>query len=144
MSVCPVCNSPLPEGSENCTACGYHLQGSTEAFKAVSLDPEEAEVKEAPSSVPTITVLTGRQKGIAYSLEGEKAVIGRSPRCEIFLNDMTVSRKHALLERVCDGWSIQDTGSFNGVWVNNVNIDHAMLADKDVIQIGTFLLRYGE
>ncbi len=144
MSLCPVCNTPIPEGSDNCTACGYHLQGSTEAFKAVSLDPTEAEVKEPTSAVPTITILTGRQRGISFPLEGESAVIGRSPRCEVFLNDMTVSRKHALLEHVPGGWTIRDTGSFNGVWVNNVSVDHAVLSDRDVIQIGTFVLRYGE
>ena len=144
MPLCPVCNTPLAEGSEHCDACGYRLQGSTEAFRAVSLDPKDSEVKRAPSSDPTITILTGRQKGIAFPLEGESAVIGRSPHCEIFLNDMTVSRKHALLERVPEGWTIRDTGSFNGVWVNNVNVDHVMLANKDVIQIGSFVLRYVE
>lgn len=144
MRTCPVCNTPLPEGSEHCPACGYHLQGSTEEFKAVSLDPKDTVIEEVPTSPSTITVLNGRQKGIAFPLEGDSAVIGRSPRCEIFLNDMTVSRKHAVLERVAGGWSIRDTGSFNGVWVNNVNVDHAMLSDKDLIQIGSFILRYGE
>ena len=57
---------------------------------------------------------------------------------------MTVSRKHAELERVGDGWSIRDTGSFNGVWVNNTNVDHVMLNDRDVIQIGCFVLRYAK
>ena len=57
---------------------------------------------------------------------------------------MTVSREHALLERVGDGWSIRDTESFNGVWVNNTNVDHVMLSDRDIIQIGCFVLRYAE
>ena len=88
--------------------------------------------------------MQGKQKGIVYSLEGNKAVIGRSPKCEIFLNDMTVSRKHAVLERVADGWTIKDTDSFNGVWVNNSNVDHVMLSDRDIVQIGCFVLRYAE
>ena len=57
---------------------------------------------------------------------------------------MTVSREHALLERVGDGWSIRDTESFNGVWVNNTNVDRVMLSDRDIIQIGCFVLRYAE
>lgn len=144
MKTCPVCNSPMDDLAEACSSCGYHLQGATQKFGAVSLDSNEPEAMQASSTIPTLTVLQGKQKGIVYSLEGNSAVVGRSPKCEIFLNDMTVSRKHAVLERVADGWSIRDTDSFNGVWVNNTNVDHAMLSDKDIVQIGCFILRYSE
>ena len=144
MKACPVCNSPMEDNAQSCLACGYHLQGSTQKFQAVSLQPQEPENAQVTSNIPTLTVLEGRQKGIVYSLEGNSAVVGRSPKCEIFLNDMTVSRKHAVLERVAGGWSIRDTDSFNGVWVNNTNVDHVMLADKDIVQIGCFVLRYAE
>ncbi|MEF2559762.1 MAG: FHA domain-containing protein [Eggerthellaceae bacterium] len=144
MNRCPVCNNPLMPEDEACTACGYRLQESTEEFTVVSLEPENSDIPTAPSLTPKLTVLYGKQEGLVYQLEGDSARVGRSPQCEVFLNDMTVSREHALLERVKDGWSIQDTGSFNGVWVNNTNIDHVMLADRDVIQIGSFVLRYTE
>ena len=144
MKTCPVCNSPMPDSAQSCSSCDYHLQGSTQKFEAVSLETSEPETIQVTSTIPTLTVLQGKQKGIVYSLDGDKAVIGRSPKCEIFLNDMTVSRKHAVLERVADGWSIQDTDSFNGVWVNNTNIDHVMLSDRDIVQIGCFVLRYAE
>ena len=144
MKTCPVCNSPMDDSAESCSSCGYRLQGSTQKFQAVSLDSSEPETTQVASTIPTLTVLQGKQKGIVYSLEGDSAVIGRSPKCEIFLNDMTVSRKHAVLERVADGWSIRDTDSFNGVWVNNTNVDHAMLSDRDIVQIGCFVLRYAE
>lgn len=110
----------------------------------MSLETSEPETIQVTSTIPTLTVLQGKQKGIVYSLDGDKAVIGRSPKCEIFLNDMTVSRKHAVLERVAGGWSIQDADSFNGVWVNNTNVDHVMLSDRDIVQIGCFVLRYAE
>lgn len=144
MKTCPVCNSPMDDSAQSCSSCGYHLRGSTQKFEAVSLETSEPETIQVTSTIPTLTVLQGKQKGIVYSLDGNKAVIGRSPKCEIFLNDMTVSRKHAVLERVADGWSIQDTDSFNGVWVNNTNVDHVMLSDRDIIQIGCFVLRYAE
>lgn len=144
MKTCPVCNSPMDDAAQSCSACGYHLQGSTQKFEAVSLEPQEPESGQVASTIPTLTVLQGRQQGIVYSLEGNSAVIGRSPKCEIFLNDMTVSRKHAVLERVAQGWSIRDTDSFNGVWVNNTNVDHVMLNDRDIVQIGCFILRYAE
>lgn len=144
MKTCPVCNSPMLDSAQSCSSCGYHLQGSTQEFEAVSLETSEPETIQVTSTIPTLTVLQGKQKGIVYSLDGDKAVIGRSPKCEIFLNDMTVSRKHAVLERVAGGWSIQDADSFNGVWVNNTNVDHVMLSDRDIVQIGCFVLRYAE
>ena len=144
MIICPVCNSPMDDSAQSCSSCGYHLQGSTQKFEAVSLEASEPETIQITSTIPTLTVLQGRQKGIVYSLEGNKAVIGRSPKCEIFLNDMTVSRKHAVLERVAGGWTIKDTDSFNGVWVNNANVDHVTLSDRDIVQIGCFVLRYAE
>ena len=100
MKTCPVCNSPMLDSAQSCSSCGYHLQGSTQKFEAVSLETSEPETIQVTSTIPTLTVLQGKQKGIVYSLDGDKAVIGRSPKCEIFLNDMTVSRKHAVLERV--------------------------------------------
>lgn len=142
METCPVCNTPIEGDAEQCPACGYRSQEATEAFKAVSLEPKEPEVAPAPSNDAVLTVLYGKQEGIVYVLDGEVAHIGRSPKCEVFLNDMTVSREHAVLERVGDGWSIRDADSFNGVWINNASIDHAMLNDRDVIQIGCFVLRY--
>lgn len=144
MDGCPVCNSPLNPQEETCAACGYRLQEATEEFKLVSLEPEKTDILNVSAPNSTLTVLYGKQEGIVYQLGGDSASIGRSPKCEVFLNDMTVSRQHAILERVGDGWSIRDTESFNGVWVNNVNVDHVVLADRDIIQIGCFVLRYAE
>lgn len=145
MNTCPICKSPMDPDDAVCKACGYRLQDVTEAFKAVSLDSaDETGVVHSPSSTSTLTVLYGKQEGIAYRLEGDRALIGRSPKCEVFLNDMTVSREHAVLERVEGGWTIRDADSFNGVWVNNVNVDHVLLNDRDVVQIGRFVLRYAQ
>lgn len=144
MDKCPVCNSPLNPQDESCAACRYRLQDATEEFKVVSLEPENADIPNTSASTPTLTVLYGKQEGLVYQLTGDSASIGRSPQCDVFLNDMTVSREHALLERVGNDWSIRDTESFNGVWVNNTNVDHVMLHDRDIIQIGCFVLRYAE
>ena len=109
MDKCPVCNSPLNPQDESCAACGYRLQDTTEEFKVVSLEPDTTDVPSTTSTTPTLSVLYGNQVGLVYQLTGDRASIGRSPKCEVFLNDMTVSREHALLERVGDGWSIRDT-----------------------------------
>lgn len=144
MKSCPVCKSEMDDDRVSCPACGYHLQGATEKFHVVEVEPDSAESNASSSSVSSLTVLYGKQKGLVYQLDADQASIGRSPKCDIFLNDMTVSREHALLERVEGGWSLRDMGSFNGVWVNNVNVDHVMLTDHDIIQIGCFILRYAE
>ena len=70
--------------------------------------------------------------------------IGRSPRCDIFLNDMTVSREHASIERCVDGYQITDAHSYNGVWIDNTSIESVVLNDGDIIQIGVFCLLYRE
>ncbi len=163
MITCPICQTTLDQNAKVCSACGYRFQGgTTQQFKTVPLD--HADVVEAiecdehaihddllyevsdsqQGKKSTLTVQYGRQEGVVYELQGDREVVGRSPKCEIFLNDMTVSRSHATLERVADGWSIQDDGSFNGVWVNNANIDHVMLHDGDIIQIGCFVLKYAQ
>lgn len=164
MITCPICQTTLDQNANVCPACGYRFQGgTTQQFKTVPLDHTDVaeavandEMNESCSldsstslsdqqeSKYTLTVQYGRQEGVVYELQGDREVIGRSPKCEIFLNDMTVSRSHATLEKIADGWSIQDDGSFNGVWVNNTNIDHVMLHDGDIIQIGCFVLKYAQ
>lgn len=152
MAQCPICNTETAAEAPACPACGYRFMGdSTQQFQVIPLEteskaipspnPDESGQEEAAS---TLTVQYGRQKDMVYRLSGDHAAIGRSPRCEIFLNDMTVSRSHAMLERLGSGWSIQDNGSFNGVWINNAPVDHAMLKNGDVIQIGCFILKYAE
>ena len=69
---------------------------------------------------------------------------GRSPQCDLFLNDMTVSREHASVEPADGGYVIRDANSFNGVWVNNESVETRRLVSGDVIQIGAFCLVYKE
>jgi pSer/pThr/pTyr-binding forkhead associated (FHA) protein len=64
--------------------------------------------------------------------------VGRDPSSDIFLNDMTVSRAHAVLDTSPDGVSVRDAGSLNGTYVNGACVDQAQLREGDVLQIGTF------
>ena len=70
--------------------------------------------------------------------------VGRDPQCDIFLNDMTVSREHAEIEVTGEGCVIRDKNSFNGVWVNDRAVEACALKPGDVIQIGAFCLIYRE
>ena len=78
-------------------------------------------------------------------MEGRADLIGRSPECDVFLDDVTVSRRHAELLREGDAFTIRDLGSLNGTYVNRQRIESTSLEDDDEVQIGkyrlTFLLR---
>lgn len=144
-STCPVCGAQVPAGSSACESCGFRLLGSTQAFKPISIQPDAASPAMASQKLlgdATLKIAKGPQVGSSFGLNADHLTIGRSPQCDIFLNDMTVSRMHASLERTQQGYRISDAESFNGLWVNNVNVKDADLQDGDVIQIGTFCLVY--
>lgn len=142
---CPVCNSPLEGGSAACPVCGYRTPNTTQSFEPIVLPQSESVTyPEKDSSHAYLRVIRGPQIEAVFALEGDSLQIGRDPQCDIFLNDMTVSRLHASIEQVGDGHVIRDENSFNGVWVNNENIEETLLREGDIIQIGTFCVQYHE
>ena len=142
MTTCPICKNQIEDDAAKCPTCGYRFHDATQEFKPVDLSSRPEPEDQHALSVATLTVCYGKQEGIVYKLEDDRATVGRSPKCDVFLNDMTVSRDHAVLERVEQTWTIKDADSFNGVWVNNKNVDHVVLHDGDLIQIGCFVLRF--
>lgn len=142
--ICPVCQSPVAPGSASCPQCGFKLLGATEKFEPVTFD-ENARIQPADRlQHATLHVVRGPQAGVSYRLSGDELTIGRSPQCSIFLNDMTVSRMHAVLTREDSCYVIRDENSYNGVWVNNQSVEAKALKAGDFIQIGTFCLMYEE
>lgn len=140
--VCPVCNATLADGAQACPMCGFKLLGRTQAFAPVSMQPNANTASAALLEEATLNVVKGPQIGNVYRLAAPELTIGRSPQCDIFLNDMTVSRMHATLKREGAGYRIIDHDSFNGLWVNNLNVRDALLQNGDTVQIGTFCLVY--
>ena len=86
----------------------------------------------------------GGRAGESFTLEDDKISIGRTPDAGVFLDDVTVSRNHALLVRRRDGLYIDDLGSLNGTYVNRHRIESHQLDDGDEIQIGKYKLSYLE
>ena len=86
----------------------------------------------------------GGRAGESFTLEDEKVSIGRTPEAGVFLDDVTVSRNHALVVRRRDGLYIDDLGSLNGTYVNRERIESQQLDDGDEIQIGKYKLSYLE
>jgi pSer/pThr/pTyr-binding forkhead associated (FHA) protein len=86
----------------------------------------------------------GGRAGESFAVEGDRMTIGRSPDAAVFLDDVTVSRNHALLVRRRDGLYIDDLGSLNGTYVNRRRIESYKLASGDDLQIGKYKLTYLE
>jgi len=87
---------------------------------------------------PALVVRKGPQPGERFFLDRARLTVGRDPESDIFLNDMTVSRIHSVLECSASGVHVTDSGSLNGTYLNGELVDSAQLADGDVLQIGTF------
>ncbi len=151
---CPECGFINAEGANFCQKCGAHLSGdeSTSVGQTTAnYEPgDTGELKpvdpaEVASSGATLVIRTGGgRSGDNFALEGEKFAIGRSQDADVFLDDVTVSRNHALLVKRRDGLYIDDLGSLNGTYVNRRRIESHMLANGDELQIGKYKLTYLE
>ena len=147
---CPECGFQNPEAANYCARCGAHLVKPDESETTMSFTPEEAEdeglgLPEGVDGPALIVRAGGGRAGETFPLDREQVTIGRSPDCEIFLDDVTVSRKHAVVSRSGETFAIADEGSLNGTFVNKRRVESSELEDGDEIQIGkyrlTFLLR---
>ena len=97
-------------------------------------------MKSTKIANPVISIIKGPQTGNTFEITAPETSVGRDPANAIFLNDMTVSREHALIASTDKGYVITDRNSYNGLWVNNEAVDTKLLANGDAIQIGTFCL----
>src|ERR687894_851906 len=120
-------------GFDNTTAAWQR----DETGEIQAVDPEQVE-----DSATLGSRSGGGRSGETFPVEGERMRIGRSPDAEIFLDDVTVSRNHALLVRRRDGLYIDDLGSLNGTYVNRRRIESPKLSNGDELQIGKYKLTY--
>lgn len=95
-----------------------------------------------PDGVGLLVVRHGPNAGSSYRLDAPVVTAGRHPDSDIFLDDITVSRRHAQLERTAKGFSVRDVGSLNGTYVGRVRVEHVALAHGDEIQIGRYRLSF--
>jgi FHA domain len=148
---CPECGFVNAEGANYCQKCGSYLGDKTEGDTTVTyqldetgeLKPVDLEPVVAEGAALVIRSGGGRS-GESFAIGGERMTIGRSPEAEVFLDDVTVSRNHALLVRRRDGLYIDDLGSLNGTYVNRRRIESHKLVDGDELQIGKYKLTYLE
>ena len=146
---CQECGFQNSESANYCARCGALLvkdEGGTETTQTFTADDSDDTPAEALENLgvqgPALVVRSGGGRaGEMFPLEGETTV-GRSPDCGIFLDDVTVSRKHAILRERDNGFFIEDQGSLNGTFVNRKRVESAQLEDGDELQVGKYRLTY--
>lgn len=113
-----------------------------EIYSLLSLEEREV-VSQLPAQSAMLIVIAGPNRGARFLINSDETSIGRDPKSEIFLDDVTVSRKHAMIVRGAQGeFKVVDLGSLNGSYVNAHQIQDAQLTVGDEIQIGKFRLTY--
>lgn len=119
-----------------------NAMGSTEIFRLPSADSTVPDMMGARNSTnPALAIVKGPHTGSVFELNDKDITLGRDPSNSVFLNDMTVSRRHAHIDLsgMDAGFAtIEDLGSLNGTWVDGAIVNKAMLKDGSTIQIGTF------
>ena len=146
---CPQCGHRNPLGSRFCSSCGAGLDGgeaNTTMSVTIPIDSAveemEIELEELPAGVGMLVVTRGPNSGSKYALDEPLVTAGRHPDSTIFLDDITVSRRHAEVRRVEGGYEVADVGSLNGTYLNRERVEKAPLSDGDELQIGTFKLLF--
>ena len=147
---CPECGFQNPESSNYCAKCGALLIRDEPGGHTTMTFPVEELVGEEGGGFDELRVegtalvvrAGGGRQGETFALDGDRIEIGRSPQADVFLDDVTVSRSHAILVRDGSSYSIEDTGSLNGTYVNRRRVEKATLEDGDEVQIGKYRLTY--
>jgi pSer/pThr/pTyr-binding forkhead associated (FHA) protein len=101
-----------------------------------------AEIQNSAGEKAMIVIARGAQKGSRFLITAEGASIGRSSDSAIFLDDVTVSRTHAVIEKVGKKFVLKDAGSLNGTYLNNVSVTEHELVSGEEFQIGKFHLLF--
>jgi hypothetical protein len=149
---CPECGFQNPEAANYCSKCGALLIHDEQGeHTTMTFTPEEAVEDESLSleglriAGPALVVRAGGGRaGETFALVHDRTSLGRAPECEVFLDDVTVSRRHSVITRGPDGFTLHDEGSLNGTYVNRRRVESAKLEDGDEVQIGKYKLTFLE
>ena len=164
MPFCTACGKQNPDDARFCSQCGTRLASAdspapsepaseSTATIALGLGVEKADTSDRqlnavdaaavdalPSGHALLVVQRGPGSGSRFLLDADVVTAGRHPDSEIFLDDVTVSRRHAEFHRTGDTFTVSDVGSLNGTYVNRDRIDRVQLKDGDEVQIGKYRL----
>ncbi len=147
---CSECGFQNPEAANYCSRCGALLEKpsspieATQTYSADEIGEFAHELVEGLEGPALVVRSGGGRAGETFTPSGDRTRIGRSPECEIFLDDVTVSRNHALLVARDGGYFVDDQESLNGTFVNRRRIDSVPLEDGDELQIGKYRMIFVE
>lgn len=146
-----------PEGQEDLTRRSLpprpgdpttmRFRGLGEIPEAVDPDggltaEDEATIGALRPGTALLVVVRGPNNGARFLLDDAEVTSGRHPESDIFLDDVTVSRRHAVFVRGATGYAVKDVGSLNGTYVNRSSVDSAVLHNGDEVQIGKYRFLY--
>jgi pSer/pThr/pTyr-binding forkhead associated (FHA) protein len=164
MPFCTACGKQNPADARFCSQCGTRLvpadpspESASESTATISIGVggersadtssdrqlnavDAAAVDALPPGHALLVVQRGPGAGSRFLLDADLVNAGRHPDSEIFLDDVTVSRRHAEFTRTAEGFTVSDVGSLNGTYVNRDRIDRVRLTDGDEVQIGKYRL----
>ena len=148
---CNQCGHRNTDGAYFCSSCGAPLETKGGDDTTITFAPVEAtgdvgddeltvSLGDLRETAAMVVVKRGPNAGSKFTLDQEVTRAGRHPESDIFLDDITVSRRHAEIARRPNGYVVRDVGSLNGTYLNRERIDEAHLANGDELQIGKFKL----
>jgi hypothetical protein len=154
---CTRCGEANPEGARFCSQCGTPLmrgpgEGATETTSMISVGSDvdaefgddsvadAAMLDSLPAGMAMLVVRRGPNAGSRFLLDHDLTMVGRHPDSDIFLDDVTVSRRHAEFYRQGGRFTVRDVGSLNGTYVNRERIEQTDLSGGDEVQVGKFRL----
>ena len=162
MPFCTECGHENPSTARFCSQCGHRLhaeqsESASETTASLQIpghgadpdaegselsDQDAAALDALPPGSALLVVQRGPSAGSRFLLDTADVSAGRHPDSDIFLDDVTVSRRHARFRRVGDGFVVSDAGSLNGTYVNRDRVDEIVLSGGDEVQIGKYRLVY--
>ncbi len=148
---CNKCAHRNPLGANFCSSCGAPLEAdpgepTTITFAVGAPEPPDAEVSfdldDIPPGAGLLVVTRGPNAGSRLTVTKDLTRVGRHPDSDIFLDDITVSRRHSELRRGPDGFTVHDAGSLNGTYLNRARVEEGRLSNGDELQVGKFKLAF--
>ena len=137
----PATGEPSTPNDETATTVTFGAPAKADSDERASLNPADAAAVDAlPSGSALLVVQRGPGAGSRYLLDTDLSTVGRHPESDIFLDDITVSRRHVEFHRTEGSYRVHDVGSLNGTYVNRDRIDDALLQNGDEVRIGKFRL----
>lgn len=149
---CTSCGESLPTDASYCPSCGHEVEHQVGAgaeaptgaidLSAIESDTDLEELPELPAGTGLLVVVHGPNAGSRYLLDRDSTTVGRHPDSHVFLDDVTVSRHHARIDKEDDEFVLHDLGSLNGTYLGGQRVDRRSLRAADELQVGRYKLLF--